>query len=214
MRQGKHKKPGENSIESISMEEPMPDDAVLPVEELPGAGAPAATAAGDSPEITEVAAPQEDQLAQLQQTLDEYRRQAAENLDRALRIQAELDNMRKRTARDIENAHKYALERFVAELLPVMDSMEMGIAASASVDDAGSVKQGMELTLKIFAAALDKFGVKIIDPRGEKFNPERHEAVSMQAEEGIEPGMIISVMQKGYELNGRLVRPAMVLVSR
>ena len=214
MRQGKHKKPGENSIESISMEEPMPDDAVLPAEELPGAGAPAATAAGDSPEITEVVAPQEDQLAQLQQTLDEYKRQAAENLDRALRIQAELDNMRKRTARDIENAHKYALERFVAELLPIMDSMEMGIAASASVDDAGSVKQGMELTLKIFAAALDKFGVKIIDPRGEKFNPERHEAVSMQAEEGIEPGMIISVMQKGYELNGRLVRPAMVLVSR
>lgn len=214
MRQGKHKKPGENSIESISMEEPMPDDAVLPAEELPGAGVPAATAAGDSPEFTEVVALQEDQLAQLQQTLDEYKRQAAENLDRALRIQAELDNMRKRTARDIENAHKYALERFVAELLPIMDSMEMGIAASASVDDAGSVKQGMELTLKIFAAALDKFGVKIIDPRGEKFNPERHEAVSMQAEEGIEPGMIISVMQKGYELNGRLVRPAMVLVSR
>ena len=153
-------------------------------------------------------------MAPLQKEVEEHKRRAADHLDKALRAQAELDNVRKRTARDIESAHKYALERFVTELLPVMDSMEMGIASSAHVDDSVSLKQGMELTHKMLAAALDKFGVKAFDPQGEKFNPNRHEAVSLQQAEGVEPGMIISVMQKGYELNGRLVRPAMVIVSK
>lgn len=210
---GKHKKSGENSIESNVTEEPMPDDAVLPVEEPPVTKEPAATASDRSGNERE-AAPQDDPLALLQQAVEEHKRLAAENLDKALRAQAELDNMRKRTARDIESAHKYALERFVTELLPIMDSMEMGIAASAHVDNSASLKQGMELTLRMLAAALDKFGVKAIDPQGEKFRPERHEAVSLQQAEGVEPGMIISVMQKGYELNGRLVRPAMVIVSK
>ena len=210
---GRHKKTGENSIESIIAEEPMPDDAVLPAEAPPVTAATEATTV-DVPEADKVVEQQDDPWALLGMEVEEHKRRAAANLDKALRAQAELDNMRKRTARDIENAHKYALERFVVELLPVMDSMEMGIAASAGVEDVGGLKQGMELTLRMFAAALDKFGVKIIDPRGEKFNPERHEAVSAQQEEGVEPGTVISVMQKGYELNGRLVRPAMVVVSR
>ena len=210
---GRHKQPEETSIESSATEEPMPDDAVLPAEEPPVAGGPAATASGSTENIRE-AASQDDLLTVLKQDLEEHKRLAADNLDKALRARAELDNVRKRTARDIESAHKYALERFVPELLPVMDSMEMGLATSASVDDSASIKQGMELTLRIFAAALDKFGVKTIDPQGEKFNPELHEAVSLQQAEGVEPGMIISVMQKGYELNGRLVRPAMVVVSK
>jgi len=211
---GRHKKAGEeNSIESPLNEEAMPDDAVLPPEVPAVTREPASGVAGIT--ASAGAAQQlDDQIALLNEALEEHKRLAAEHLDQALRAQAELDNIRKRTARDIENAHKYALERFVAELLPVMDSMEMGIAASTNADDAASLKQGMELTLKMFSAVLDKYGVKVIDPMGEKFNPERHEAVSMLREEGIEPGLVVRVMQKGYELNGRLVRPAMVMVSQ
>ena len=210
---GRHKQPGETSIESSATEEPMPDDAVLPMEEPPVAGEPAATAAVSAGSAGE-AVPQDDPVALLHKAVEEHKRLAADNLDKALRAQAELDNVRKRTARDIESAHKYALERFVTELLPVMDSMEMGLAASAHVDDSATFKQGMEFMLRMFAAALDKFGVKSIEPLGEKFNPDRHEAVSLQQAEGVEPGRVISVMQKGYELNGRLVRPAMVVVSK
>ena len=150
----------------------------------------------------------------LMQRLDEQKRITVENQDRMLRAQAELDNMRKRTARDIENAHKYALERFVTNLLPVLDSMEMGISASTNAEGIDSVLEGMNLTYKMFTSTLEKFGVKVIDPQGEKFNPEQHEAVSMQEAEDSEAGTVITVMQKGYELNGRLVRPAMVVVAK
>jgi len=210
---GRHKKAGEgNSIESLINEEAMPDDAVLLPEEqaVTGEPAPAAVITASAGAAQQL----DDQIALLNEALEEHKRLAADHLDQALRARADLDNVRKRSARDIENAHKYALERFVAELLPIMDSMEMGIAASTNTDDAGSLKQGMKLTLKMFSTVLDKYGVKVIDPMGEKFNPERHEAVSTQREEGVVPGMVINVMQKGYELNGRLVRPAMVIVSQ
>ena len=137
-----------------------------------------------------------------------------ENVDRALRAGAELDNVRKRALREVENAHKYALERFVSELLPVLDSMELGINASQSAQDLQSLREGMDLTLKKLFDCLDKFGVKAIDPGGEKFNPDWHEAVSLQELEGSASGQVVTVMQKGYELNGRLVRPAMVVVAK
>ena len=137
-----------------------------------------------------------------------------ESSDKAVRATAELDNIRKRTSRDIENAHKYALERFVNELLPVVDSMELGINASQSAEDIESLREGMDLTLKMLFDCMSKFGVKTIDPAGEKFDPEWHEAVSMQELEGSEPGRVVTVIQKGYELNGRLVRPAMVVVAK
>ena len=127
---------------------------------------------------------------------------------------AELDNIRKRTSRDIENAHKYALERFVNELLPVVDSMELGINASQSAEDIESLREGMDLTLKKLFDCLGKFGINAIDPAGDKFDPEWHQAVSMQELEGSDSGQVITVMQKGYELNGRLVRPAMVVVAK
>ncbi len=157
---------------------------------------------------------QQNQIEALMQQIEEHKRIAAENLEKALRAQAELDNMRKRTARDIENAHKYSLERFVNDLLPVIDSMELGLSATENVADVASLKEGMELTHKMFAASLGKFGVKVIDPDGEKFNPELHQAVSMQEAKGVDSGNVITVMQKGYELNGRLVRPAMVIVAK
>lgn len=161
--------------------------------------------------------PVEDGLSEidaLNQELEVLRQKVTENLDKALRAQAEMENLRKRTSRDIENAHKYALEKFVSELLPVLDSMELGIEASSSAEDIDSMREGMELTLKKFRDTLFKAGVELIDPQGEKFDPEQHEAVSMQEIEGSEPGTVVAVMQKGYALNGRLVRPAMVVVAR
>jgi molecular chaperone GrpE len=157
---------------------------------------------------------QENLIESLMQQIEEQKCIAAENLEKALRAQAELDNMRKRTARDIENAHKYSLERFVTDLLPVIDSMELGLSASENASDIASLKEGLDLTFKMFASSLEKFGVKVINPVGEKFNPELHQAVSMQEAEGIDSGNVITVMQKGYELNGRLVRPAMVIVAK
>ena len=152
--------------------------------------------------------------ADLLQENERLKMEVRESVDKALRATAELENIRKRTSRDIENAHKYALERFVNELLPVIDSMELGINASQSAEDIESLREGMDLTLKKLFDCLEKFGVKAIDPAGEKFDPEWHEAVSMQELEGSDAGQVVTVMQKGYELNGRLVRPAMVVVAK
>ncbi len=142
------------------------------------------------------------------------KKQMQENLDKAIRAQAELDNVRKRTLRDVENAHKYALEKFVNTLLPVIDSMELGITAAESADEQSNLKEGMDLTLKMFRDALEKYGVKEVESQGEKFDPEKHEAVSMQELEGAESGTVATVLQKGYALNGRLIRPAMVIVAK
>ena len=150
----------------------------------------------------------------LSQEIENLKQKADDNLNKAVRAQAELDNVLKRTSRDIENAHKYALEKFVTELLPVLDSLELGISATDNVEDIASLREGMDLTLKKFIDTLEKFGVEIIDPQDQKFDPELHEAVSMQELENAEPGSVISVMQKGYSLNGRLVRPAMVMVAK
>lgn len=175
-----------------------------------------AVAAGPSGEVAdeETAGDDPREFENLRQELEVVTRQARENLELAQRAQAEMDNLRKRTARDVENAHKYALERFVQDLLPVIDSLELGINAASTAGDAGSLLEGMDLTLKKFVATVEKYGVAVVDPQGEKFNPEKHEAVSMTQAEGTEPGSVISVLQKGYELNGRLVRPAMVVVAR
>ena len=155
-----------------------------------------------------------DEVAGLMQENERLKIEAQESIDKALRATAELDNIRKRTSRDIENAHKYALERFVNELLPVADSMELGINASQSAEDIESLREGMDLTLKKLYDCLGKFGVNAIDPTGEKFDPEWHQAVSMQELEGTDSGQVVTVMQKGYELNGRLIRPAMVVVAK
>ena len=155
-----------------------------------------------------------DEGKDLLQENERLKMEVRDSVDKALRATAELENIRKRTSRDIENAHKYALERFVNELLPVIDSMELGINASQSAEDIESLREGMDLTLKKLFDCLEKFGVKAIDPTGEKFDPEWHEAVSMQELEGSDSGQVVTVMQKGYELNGRLVRPAMVVVAK
>jgi molecular chaperone GrpE len=137
---------------------------------------------------------------------------AEENWDRYLRAVAELDNVRKRAERDVEKAHKFALERFGRELLAVRDTLEMGLAAAegASVE---SLIQGKNATLKLLTSTLQRFGIQEVDPAGEPFDPEFHEAISMQPSDDVEPGSVVTVVQKGYTLNGRLLRPAMVIVA-
>ena len=134
-----------------------------------------------------------------------------ENWDRYLRTAAELENVRKRASRDVENAHRFALERFSKELLAVRDSLEMGIAAEAASVE--SLLEGSEATLKILASTMQQFGIEVVDPAGEPFDPEFHEAISMQPSDDVEPGSVAIVVQKGYSLNGRLLRPAMVVVA-
>ena len=150
----------------------------------------------------------------LQQQLSVLEKQAQENLDQALRAQAELENVRKRSVRDVENAHRYALEKFANDVLPVLDSMELGVNAVEDVESNQVLREGMELTLKMFRDVLEKYGITEVETGGEKFDPERHEAVSMQEQDGAESGTIVSVFQKGYLLNGRLLRPAMVVVAK
>ena len=146
--------------------------------------------------------------------LEKLKQESEENLDKAIRAQAEMENLRKRASRDIENAHKYALEKFTNELLPVIDSLELGLSASVDAEKAGDIYKGMELTLEKFTTVIEKFGIEKINPKGEKFDPELHEAVSMQETNDKNSGNVVAVMQKGYTLNGRLIRPAMVIVAK
>ena len=142
----------------------------------------------------------------------ELQAKADENWDRYLRAAAEADNVRKRAARDVENARKYALENFGRDLLAVKDSLEMGIQAADNAD-VDALLAGKEATLKLLATTLERFGIEELDPEGEPFDPEQHEAVTMQPSEDLEPGSVMKVIQKGYSLNGRLLRPAMVVVA-
>ena len=145
-------------------------------------------------------------------TLDDLQAKADENWDRYVRAAAETDNVRKRAARDVERAHKYALEAFAKEMLAVRDSFEMGIDAAESAD-AASLAEGNKATLKLLSGTLERFGISEVDPIGEPFDPELHEAISMQPSNDAEPGSVLVVAQKGYALNGRLLRPAMVIVA-
>ncbi len=150
--------------------------------------------------------------------LEDARSKADEHWDQVLRSNAELENLRRRAKQDVENAHRYALEKFTQELLPVKDSLEMGLAAASGETDAAEaikqLREGTELTLKMLSAAMEKSGIKEIDPAGDTFNPEQHQAMSMQESEEYAPNTVMAVMQKGYQLNERLIRPAMVVVSK
>ena len=150
----------------------------------------------------------------LQGQLEKLQEQSKVSLDKVVRAQAEMENLRKRAARDVENAHKYALEKFTDELLPIMDSLELGLSVSVKAKNLDDLCKGMELTLEMFNTVMEKFGITMIEPKGEKFNPELHDAVSMQETDDSNSGIIIEVMQKGYTLNGRLIRPAMVVVAK
>ena len=167
-----------------------------------------ATAKEQAAEEASVPAPDSDPdtvQAELQAKVDE-------NWQKYLRAAAELENVRKRAARDVENAHKFALERFAMELLAVRDSLEMGLAAGEGAD-VESLRQGKEATLKQLVSIMERFGVEELDPQGEPFDPTQHEAMTMQPSADVEPGSVLTVFQKGYALNGRLLRPARVVVA-
>ncbi len=148
----------------------------------------------------------------LDRQLEDAQQKATEYQDKMLRIQAEMDNLRKRTERDVSNAHKYAVEKFANELLQVKDSLELGL--SAEDIDVAKLQEGTELTLKMLSNAFEKFSIKELNPVGETFDPNLHEAMTMQESTEHEPNTVLTVMQKGYTLHGRLIRPAMVIVAK
>lgn len=153
--------------------------------------------------------------AELQKQLAVAEEKVNQHWERLLRQQAEMDNLQRRVERDVANAHKYALEKFVLELLPIVDSLERAVGTHSDEESgAGSLLDGVTLTLKMFYAALEKFSVQQVDPLAQPFNPELHQAVSTQIDCDAKPGSVISVLQKGYLLNGRLVRPALVIVAK
>jgi molecular chaperone GrpE len=144
--------------------------------------------------------------------LAEAKAKAEENWNLYLRAAAEAENVRKRATRDVEHAHKFALENFGRELLAVVDSLEMGLAAADNAD-AAALREGSEATCKLLKTTLERFGIAEVDPEGEPFDPEFHEAISMMPSENAEPGSVAQVIQKGYALNGRLLRAARVIVA-
>ncbi len=158
-------------------------------------------AAGDASELTML--------------LEDARAKADQTHDQLLRTRAEMENMKRRQAKELENAHKFALEGFVKELLLVRDSLELGFAAAREPDaDVARLLEGTELTLKQLGDVMAKFGVERVYPEGEPFNPEYHQAMSIQPRADLPPNTVTAVIQSGYLLNGRLVRPAMVMVSK
>src|ERR1700758_2664524 len=174
-------------------------------QERPGAGEPTAVLPETASQLVE--------LERLQQALAAAEERAKSHWEQYLRAVADLDNVRKRAQRDIEAANRYGLEKFAAELLPVRDSLELAVQ-NAQRADVKSLREGQEATLQLLSRALEKLGVTVIDPEGEPFDPARHEAMMTQESTTAEPNSVLKVVQRGYELNGRLLRPARVIVSR
>lgn len=146
--------------------------------------------------------------------LEAARQEVAELKDQMLRIQAEMQNVRRRAEADVEKAHKFAVEKFAGEMLVVVDNLERGLAAAPQTDETTAIREGIEMTLAGFMSALGKFNVEVVDPAGQTFNPELHQAISMIESPDAAPNSVLHVMQKGYTLNGRLLRPAMVMVCK
>ena len=161
---------------------------------------------------------QQDEASVAEDEIEVLRQQAAENWNNYLRAVAELDNLRKRNARELESARRYGIERFVAAILPVRDSLEAGLRAAQETDsstaDLGSLIEGERATLRLFDQALEAAGIIEIDPEGEPFDPERHEAMSMLPSDTAEPNSVMAVVQKGYLLHERVIRPARVVVAQ
>ncbi len=154
-------------------------------------------------------------IAELEAQLEVAQQASLEERERAIRAVAEMENLRRRAAQDVEKAHKFALEKFAAELLPVMDNLERAIElADKENDTLKPMIEGVELTLKSMQSGVAKFGLVALDPTNQPFDPNAHQAMSMVPSADVAPNTVIAVMQKGYELNGRVIRPAMVMVSK
>ena len=184
-----------------------------PVQEgVSAAGGGGALAAADAHEL-EVAP----EVKQLRAEIEAARAEAAENLDKFLRAKAETENIRRRAETEVANAHKYGVERFAAELLAVKDSLELARAVELKEGDTAAVRkmhEGLDLTLKLMDDVFRKFGLTAVDPKGEKFDPERHQAISVVESDLVAPNHVVNVVQKGYLLHDRVLRPAMVVVAQ
>lgn len=186
-------------------EEPRPDRP-----ELTSAEGQATTPGANSNE-NRTSEPEVETIPSLEQMLKKAELTAAEHYDAWLRAKADADNIRKRAQVDVANAHKYAIEKFSSELLPVIDSLEAALAVeNATVDN---FKSGVDLTLKQLTSAFEKFNLKQINPQGEKFDPHLHQAMCT-VDSDLPPNTVVQVVQKGYVLNDRVIRPALVTVSK
>ena len=176
------------------------------------------TEQADNTEVTEGSAKEpgkDEETDNLLNQLEASQKKAEEHWDQLVRLQAEMENLRKRNSKEVENARKFGLEKMAKELLSVRDSLEMGLnAAKAENVELEQIREGMDLTLKNLIQVMEKFDIVAVDPMGEKFNPELHQAMNTQETEGVEPNTVVMVMQKGYTLNDRLIRPALVGVSK
>jgi molecular chaperone GrpE len=165
-------------------------------------------------EIVELTEEQQ-RIVELEAAVIEAQTKLVDQKDSVMRAIAEADNARKRAQGEIDKARKFALEKFAGELLPVADNLERALQVANPENEAiKPIVDGVELTLKSFFSTIEKFGMSVIDPQGQPFNPEKHQAMSMQEDTELPPNTVLAVMQKGYEINGRLLRPAMVLVTR
>lgn len=157
----------------------------------------------------------ENSAAELQAKIEEATKKAQDSWDRYLRTQAEMENLRKRAERDIANAHRYALEKFVKELLPVLDSFEQALHITKDgIENLAAMREGMNLTYSMLLAVLEKFAVVQINPLDQVYDPHQHEAMSMVYMPSLTANTVIQVIQHGYSLHGRLVRPARVIISK
>ncbi|MCJ8217257.1 nucleotide exchange factor GrpE [Aeromonas veronii] len=154
-------------------------------------------------------------IAELEAQLETAIQKAAEERERALRTAADMENLRRRTELDVEKAHKFALEKFANELLPVLDNLERAIELADKENEAlKPMIEGVELTLKSMQSGVAKFGLVALDPINQPFDPNAHQAMSMVPSADVAPNTVIAVMQKGYDLNGRVIRPAMVMIAK
>jgi len=163
----------------------------------------------------EVISADQERINELELAVAAAQSTVADQKDSVIRAKAEVDNIRRRAAQDVEKARKFALEKFAGEMLISVDNLERALQNIDKEDESNKgIIEGVELTLQGLISSLEKFGVKAVDPQDQPFNPELHQAMSMQEVPGVAPNTVIAVMQKGYELNGRLIRPAMVMVSK
>jgi len=186
-----------------------------PQPEQSGPASPEEPAATGTPGGDESGVEAEGEEPSAEELVEKLQQEVADAKDAALRAQADAQNAKRRAEQDVERARKFALERFCSELLPVVDNLERALGAASGGEEAVKpIAEGVELTLKSFLDALRKFNIEAVDPQGEPFDPNLHQAMSMVENPEVEPNTVIAVMQKGYTLNGRLVRPAMVMVSK
>jgi molecular chaperone GrpE len=193
------------SLKMANQEQEKPQDAQPTTE----------TAADQQSVETETVQASAQYVAELEQKLEQATQAASDEKDRALRAVAEMENIRRRSAIDVEKAHKFALEKFASELLPVLDNLERTLQLADRENDAmKTLVEGVELTLKSMVNSVSKFGIESIDPQGQLFDPNQHQAMSMVENADVPANTVLAVMQKGYQLHGRVIRPAMVMVSK